>query len=103
MKSFLLRSLLFFLILLGVDVLLFIFVFGLCDTFPPEERSLLENTLGSEGIILGTSHAEQGIVPSILEEETGLIGTTTGGHEETWFSIYITRRPFGRLGFGPGK
>ena len=72
MKGFFVKSLIFLATLLVLDGLLFLFSFRLSDTFPPEEQNLLQHNQGVEGVILGTSHAEQGIIPSILEKETGL-------------------------------
>mgnify|MGYP006423215423 CR=1 FL=1 len=72
MKPYLFKAIPFLLILLGLDAVLFVFSFELGNTFPPQERTLLSHHLKTQGVILGTSHAEQGIVPSVLKESTGL-------------------------------
>ena len=96
MKNFLIKATLFILILFGIDVLLFSIAFHLCGTFPPEERALLENSLQTEGLILGTSHAEQGIIPSLLESETGLDWYNYGrARRNLVFNLYYSKALWG--------
>lgn len=61
----------FVLVFLAMDLLLFSIVFQAFSIFTPEERALAEQGPRSEGLVLGTSHGENGIDPKVLEEETG--------------------------------
>jgi len=72
LRVYLIKVFVFLAILLVVDAGLFLGSFQLSGIFLPEEMNLLNHNLEVKGIILGTSHAEQGLMPSVLEKETGL-------------------------------
>lgn len=71
MKSRVLKVLAFVVALFLADGLVFFSALHLSTFFKPEEWSLAQKLAPQQGLILGTSHAEEGLIPSIIQNELG--------------------------------
>jgi hypothetical protein len=66
-----LKCLVFIMALLLADALMFMLTLKSSTFFKPEEWSVAQKLSPQDGLILGTSHAEQGCIPNILSQELG--------------------------------
>lgn len=82
MKNHVIKVLVFVVAILLADALVFFSALHMSTIFKPEEWSIAQKLAPQEGLILGTSHAEEGIVPTMLQKELG----------GSWYNLGRARR-----------
>lgn len=93
MLPFFIKTLIFCIGILCLDLVIFLGFLNMTEVFPPQEKDMIDQLPHRDVIIMGTSHAEQGFSPTKLKELSSLSYTNIGkARRNLFFQSILTRQ-----------